>query len=142
MLSSEMYEAVKMAKAHIADMDLGEILRTYLTYRCDHIPVMYRIAFMKVVESGTFIDQTWGGEFCLSFEMPGTRVALDMLRDNKITIAFNCPVDEGFSITHSVNFDLYRMIQGTERANAMRRCIGEFNMTELLKVLNIETDDQ
>ena len=138
MLSNEMYEYVKQAKANIADMDFGEILRKYLEYRRDDVPYMYRIAFMKVVEAGILIDQTWRGEFCLSFEMPGTRVAMDTLRDNRITIAFNYPVDDGFTITNTVNFDLYRMIQDTERANALRRCIGEFNLMELLKVLNAE----
>ena len=142
MLSNEMYEAVKMAKAHIADMDFDEILRKYLEYRCDNVSAMYRIAFMKVVEAGTFIDQTWRGEFCLSFAMPGTRAALDMLRDDKITIMFRYPVDTGFEIEQAICIDLYRMIYGTARIEAVKELIGEFNMTELLKVLTIETDGQ
>ena len=141
-MSNERYEYVKQAKEKLADMDFGEILRKYLEYRRDDIPVMYRIAFMKVVEAGIFIDRTWRGEFCLSFEMPGTRTTLDTLRSNMITIAFNYPVDEGFTLTNAVNFDLYRMIQDNERADALRRCIGEFNMNGLLRALGGDDDDE
>ena len=135
MLTNDMYEAIKLAKEKIAAMNLDEILQAYLRFRGDAEPDRNEIAFMKVVEAGTFIDQTWRGEFCLSFEMPGTKEVMNMIRDNTITIMFKHPVDDEFEIEQTICIDLYKMIQDTPRAEKLKDIIGEFNMDGLLKAL-------
>lgn len=141
MLSNEMYTAIKLAKEKIAGMDFDEILQVYLKFRGVENPDRNETAFMKVVEAGTFIDHTWRGEFCLTFEMPGTRVTMDMIYDNRISIVFKYPVDDGFEIEQTICIDLYKMIQDTPRAEKLKNIIGEFNMNELLSALLGGDDD-
>lgn len=142
MLNPEMYEAVKAAKERIQNMDYADILIEYLRHKSEDAPNYDSIAFMNVVESGMFIDQTWRGEFCLSFEMPGTRTAMSMISDNRITIMFKHPVDDRFEIDQTVNFDLRWMINDVDRAEAMKKVIGEFNMNGLLRALLGGDDDE
>ena len=141
MLNPEMYEAIKAAKERIRDMDFADILTEYLRHKSEDAPNYDSIAFMNVVEAGTFIDQTWRGEFCLSFEMPGTRTAMSLISDNRITILFKHPVDTGFEIDQSVSFDLRRTINDVDRAEALKKIIGEFNMNGLLRALLGGDDD-
>lgn len=142
MLNSEMYEAVKAAKERIQNMDYADILTEYLRHKSEEASEYDSIAFMNVVESGMFIDQTWRGEFCLSFEMPGTRTAMNLISDNRITIMFKHPVDDGFEIDQTVNFDLHRMINDADRADTLKKVIGEFNMKGLLRALLGGDDDE
>lgn len=142
MVSNEMYTAIKLAKGKIAEMDFDEILQVYLKFRGVENPDRNETAFMKVVEAGTFIDHTWRGEFCLSFEMPGTITTMNTISDNRITIMFKYPVDDGFEIEQTVNFDLRKMINDVERAEALKKIIGEFNMNGLLRALLGGDDDE
>lgn len=142
MLNPEMYEAVKAAKERIQTMDYADILTEYLRHKSEVAPNYDSIAFMNVVGSGRFIDQTWRGEFCLSFEMPGTRTALNLISGNRITIVFKHPVDDGFEIYQTVNFDLRQMINDVDRAEALKKVIGEFNMNGLLRALLGGDDDE
>lgn len=139
---NQMYEAVKTAKERIQNMDYADILTEYLRHKSEEAPVYDSIAFMNVVESGMFIDQTRRGEFCLSFEMPGTRTAMNLISDNRITIMFKHPVDDGFEIDQTVNFDLRRMINDVDRADTLKKIIGEFNMNGLLRALLGGDDDE
>ena len=141
MVSNGMYTAIKLAKGKISEMDFDEILQVYLKFRGVENPDQNETAFIKVVEAGTFIDHTWRGEFCLTFEMPGTRVTMDMIYDNRISIVFKYPVDDGFEIEQMVSFDLYKMIQDTPRAEKLKDIIGEFNMNGLLNAMLGGNDD-
>lgn len=135
MNSNEMYTAIKLAKSKIAEMDFDEILQVYLKFRGVENPDRNTTAFMKVVEAGTFIDHTRRGEFCLSFEMPGTITVMNTISDNRIVIVFKHPVDDGFEIDQTVNFDLHQMINDVDRAEALKKVIGEFNMNGLFRAL-------
>lgn len=135
MVSNGMYTAIKLAKGKISEMDFDEILQVYLKFRGVENPDQNETAFIKVVEAGTFIDHTWRGEFCLSFEMPGTITVMNMISDNRITFVFKHPVDDGFEIEQTVCIDLYKMIQDTPRAEKLKDIIGEFNMNGLLRAL-------
>lgn len=141
MSSNEMYTAIKLAKAKIAEMDFDEILQVYLKFRGVENPDRNTTAFMKVVEAGTFIDHTRRGEFCLSFEMPGTITTMNTISDNRITIMFKYPVDDGFEIEQTICIDLYKMIQDTPRAEKLKDIIGEFNMNGLLRALGGDDDE-
>lgn len=141
MLNPEMYEAVKAAKERIQDMDFVDILTEYLQHKNEEAPDYAAIAFMNVVEAGTFIGQTWRGEFCLSFEMPGTRTTMSLISDNRITILFKHPVDIGFEIEQAVSFDLRKLINNIYRAEALKTVIGEFNMNGFIKALLGGDDD-
>lgn len=142
MLNPEMYEAIKAAKERIRDMDYTDILTEYLRHKSEDAPNYDSIAFMNVVGSGTFIDQTWRGEFCLSFEMPSTRTVPNLISGNRITIMFKHLVDSEFEIDQTVSFDLRRMINDVERAEALKKIIGEFNMNGLLRALLGGDDDE
>ena len=142
MVSNEMYTAIKLAKGKIAEMDFDEILQVYLKFRGVENPDRNESAFMKVVEAGTFIDHTWRGEFCLSFEMPGTITTMNTISDNRITIMFKYPVDDGFEIEQAICIDLYKMIQDTPRAEKLKDIIGEFNMNGLLRALGGDDDGE
>ena len=141
MNSNEMYTAIKLAKSKIAEMDFGEILQVYLKFRGVENPDRNETSFIKVVEAGTFIDHTRRGEFCLSFEMPGTITVMNTISDNRIVIVFKHPVDE-FEIDQTVNFDLHQMINNVDRAEALKKVIGEFNMNGLLRALGGDDVEQ
>lgn len=138
---TELYEEIVKVKDEISNMYFDKILWKYIQCRTKtkNNKSLYDEAFINVVESGYFIDQTWHGEFALMFQMPGTSAAMVHYADGGITMYFTHPVDNEFTVKQTVNFDLVKLLEFKPRGEELKTIIGEWNFNELMKsILNAE----
>ena len=130
---TELYNEIVKVKDDISNLDFAQILDKYIRVRNKENKSLYDQALINVVESGMFIDQTKHGEFCLMFQLPATSAAMMHYSDGNITMHFNHPVDDEFTIRQTLSFDLDKVLEFKPRAEKLKEIIGEWNFNELMK---------
>lgn len=136
---TELYHEIVKVKEEISNLNFDQILWKYITLRTANDKSLYDQAFINVVESGMFIDQTKHGVFCLMFQLPATSAAMVHYSDGNITMHFNHPVDDAFMIRQTLTFDIVKILEFKPRGEELKRIIGEWNFNELMNsILNAE----
>lgn len=138
---TELYHEIVEVKENISNLDFAQILDKYIRVRNKENKSLYDQAFVNVVESGMFIDQTKHGEFSMSFQMPATSAAMVHYSDGNITMYFNHPVDDAFTIRQTLTFDIVKILEFKPRGEELKKIIDEWNFNELMNsILAIEED--
>lgn len=138
---TELYHEIVKVKEEISNLNFDQILWKYVTSRTANDKSLYDQAFINVVESGMFIDQTKRGVFYLMFQLPATSAAMVHYSDGNITMHFNHPVDDAFTIRQTLAFDIVKVLEFKPRGEELKEIIGEWNFNELMSsILNAEED--
>ena len=136
---TELYHEIVKVKEEISNLNFDQILWKYVTSRTANDKSLYDQAFINVVESGMFIDQTKRGVFYLMFQLPATSAAMVHYSDGNITMHFNHPVDDAFMIRQTLAFDIVKVLEFKPRGEELKSIIGEWNFNELMNsILNAE----
>lgn len=136
---TELYHEIVKAKEEISSMNYDQIIWEYIKRRTTDNKSLYDQAFINTVEAGLFVDTTKHGEFSMSFQMPATSAAMVHYSDGNITMHFNHPVDDAFTIRQTLTFDIVKILEFKPRGEELKKIIGEWNFNELMNsILNAE----
>lgn len=136
---TELYNEIVKVKEDISNMKYDQIIWEYIKRRTTNDKSLYDQAFINTVEAGLFVDQTKHGEFSMSFQMPATSAAMVHYSDGNITMHFNHPVDDAFTIRQTLTFDFVKVLEFKPRGEELKKIIGEWNFNELMNsILNAE----
>ena len=138
---TELYHEIVKAKEEISSMNYDQIIWEYIKRRTTDNKSLYDQAFINTVEAGLFVDQTKHGEFAMMFQLPATSAAMMHYSDGNITMHFNHPVDDAFTIRQTLTFDIVKILEFKPRGEELKKIIGEWNFNELMNsILNVEED--
>lgn len=136
---TELYHEIVKAKEEISSMNYDQIIWEYIKRRTTDNKSLYDQAFINTVEAGLFVDQTKRGVFCLMFQLPATSAAMVHYSDGNITMHFNHPVDDAFTIRQTLTFDIVKILEFKPRGEELKKIIGKWNFNELMNsILNVE----
>ena len=136
---TELYHEIVKAKEEISSMNYDQIIWEYIKRRTTDNKSLYDQAFINTVEAGLFVDTTKNGEFAMMFQLPATSAAMMHYSDGNITMHFNHPVDDAFTIRQTLTFDIVRVLEFKPRGEELKKIIGEWNFNELMNsILNAE----